>query len=74
MRGVFVNGSPCVVAGGKLHRLPATAQTVREWAAELASLPPCPHCGLRGGCDCLGWIEWMSAGNAAAMEGENESN
>ena len=74
LRGYVINGSPCVLAGGRLHRMPATRQPVREWVAELAALTPRPHCGARGGCDCLDWLEWMAAANnnAAALEmGEN---
>ena len=53
MRGLIVNGSPCVVAGGRLHRLPATRQTVREWVAQMEAWPDlCPQCGAEV-CDCL---------------------
>lgn len=49
MRGLIVNGSPCVVAGGKLHRIPATRQTVREW---VAAVDVCEVCG-GATCDCV---------------------
>ena len=74
LRGYVINGSPCVLAGGRLHRLPATHQTVREWAAELASLTPCPHCGARGGCDCLDWLEWMLLTDTARRHEEEEND
>ena len=50
LHGLMVFGSPCVTAGGTLHRLPATRQPVREWAAGLPDL--CPECGAEV-CDCL---------------------
>ena len=53
LRGYVINGSPCVVAGGRLHRLPATHQPVREWAAQMEAWPDlCPQCGAEV-CDCL---------------------
>jgi hypothetical protein len=54
--GVFVE------VGAARLPLPATAQTVREWVAEIASMPPCIHCGAAcWGCDCADWLEWMAA-------------
>ena len=58
LTGVIANGSPCVRAGGTLHRMPATRQPVREWLAELQ---PCPHCGAVFGCGCIDWLQWMAA-------------
>ena len=52
MRGLIVNGSPCVVAGGRLHRLPATRQTVREWVEAEVWPDLCPECGATV-CDCV---------------------
>ena len=50
MRGYVINGSPCVMAGGTLHRMPRTRQPVREWVEGLPDL--CPECGATV-CDCL---------------------
>ena len=52
MRGYVINGSPCVVAGGRLHRLPATHQTVREWVEAEVWPDLCPECGATV-CDCV---------------------
>lgn len=49
LRGYVVNGSPCVMAGGRLHRMPATPQTVREWAQQV---DVCEECGGTV-CDCV---------------------
>ncbi len=52
MRGYVINGSPCVVAGGRLHRLPRTHQPVREWVEAEVWPDLCPECGATV-CDCV---------------------
>ena len=52
LRGYVINGSPCVVAGGRLHRLPATHQPVREWVEAEVWPDLCPECGATV-CDCV---------------------
>ena len=52
LRGYVINGSPCVVAGGRLHRLPRTHQPVREWVEAEVWPDLCPECGATV-CDCV---------------------
>ena len=54
----------CVIAGSIAPRSQPAAMRVRGVVVAPTRTPivhviPCPHCGVRFGCDCLDWLEWM---------------
>ncbi len=59
MAGFVTQRGAFAQVGGVLHRLPAAPITLQQWAADMTALIPCPHCGERGGCDCLEWLDAM---------------
>ncbi len=59
MAGIVTSAGVFVTVGAARLPLPATDERLSDWA----ELLPCPHCGTRGGCDCLDWLEPMAAAN-----------
>lgn len=75
LRGYVINGSPCVVAGGRLHRMPKAPTPLGEYveglvrAIDMGLIEPCPNCG-RYTCECWDRVELMNAQPPADPHGD----
>jgi hypothetical protein len=58
MAGIVMTSGAFVEAGGVLHRLPATAQPVREWVAQV-EVSLCPECH-EPVCECIPADAWAA--------------
>ncbi len=65
--GIVTATGPAITHAGVTVPIPAARTPVGAWIAatvaaiDAGELQSCPHCGAWAGCDCVDWLEWMSA-------------